>query len=102
MGGNGANSVTVIWANAALKSSSMVMYGTSMSAMTMSATGSASAYTQLLAPMSGNLVTPSMGAPGATAAQIMNLANTSSFAYDHVRHVKYDTYYLLYHCNDLK
>jgi hypothetical protein len=78
-------SVTVNWANAGLLSSSMVMYGTSATAMTMSATGIATAYTQLLAPMSGNLVTPSMGAPGATAAQILKLADTSSFAYDHVR-----------------
>ena len=82
LGGAGAQSMTVSWANPALLSSSMVMFGTSASSMTTMATGTGAGYTQLLAP-SSNLVSPSMGAPGATAASILALANTSTFAYDH-------------------
>jgi hypothetical protein len=84
--------MTVSWANSDLLSSNVVMYGTSAASMTTTATGTASSYTQLLAPTSGNLVTPSMGAPGAVASDIINLANTSSFAYDHVTGKRWANY----------
>ena len=60
--------------------------------MLMSATGTASMYTQLLGPFSDNLVNPKMGAPGATTSQIMALANTSSFAYDHLTGKRWANY----------
>ena len=58
------------------------MYGTDASRLTSTAKGTGATYTQLLAPIANSLVNPSMGAPGATAAEILALANTSSFAYD--------------------
>ena len=73
-------------------SSNVVTYGTSAGSLTSTATGTAASYTQLLAPVAGSLVTPSMGAPGATATQIINLSNTSSFAYDHATGKRWANY----------
>jgi acid phosphatase type 7 len=78
--------------NSDLLSSSDVMFGTDASYMYSTAKGTGAAYTQLLAPSSGNLVTPSMGAPGASAAAIVALANTSTFAYDHATGKKWANY----------
>lgn len=88
LGGNGANSMTVNWVNAFLNSSNTVMYGTSMTSMTSSIVGKSAAYTQLLAPTNSYVYNPvlggagGMGKPGVDASVIINLANTSSFAYD--------------------
>ena len=84
LGGSGAQSMTVSWVNPFLSSSNTVAFGADMT-MSSTATGKAIMYTQLLAPSSPNLVGQgnTMGQPGATAQQIINLADTSSFAYDH-------------------
>ena len=58
------------------------MFGTDASKLTSTAKGTGASYTQLLAPLASHLVTPKMGAPEATAATILALANTSTFAYD--------------------
>ena len=68
------------------------MFGTDACKLISTAKGTGEAYTQLLAPISGSLVTPSMGAPGATAAAILALANTSTFAYDHATGKKWANY----------
>lgn len=83
--------MTISWVNSALFSSNTVSYGTSVARMTSSATGTAFSYTQLLAA-SSNLVKPSMGAPGATASEIISISNTSSFAYDHISGKKWSNY----------
>ena len=94
LGGSGPQSMTVSWVNPSLTSSSTVMFGVS-TAMESSASGSATAYTQLLSPSSGNLVNPSMGAPGASAAQIIALANSSAFAVDRNTGKRWSNYKLV-------
>ena len=92
LGGNGSQSITVSWVNSDLLSSSEVKFGTDKCKLTSTATGTGASYTQNLAPLSSNLVTPKMGAPGATAASILALANTSTFAFDRGTGKKW-TYY---------
>jgi acid phosphatase type 7 len=74
--------MTVSWVNSELLSSSEVKFGTDACKLTTTATGTGATYTQNLAPLSTNLVTPKMGAPGAKAADILALANSSTYAYD--------------------
>ena len=81
-GGSGHNSMTVNWVNPSLLSANTVSYGMDTT-MSSTATGKAQAYTQLLGAQSTNLITPSMGQAGSTAAVMIGLANTSTFAYDH-------------------
>ena len=68
------------------------MYGTDACKLTSTATGTGETYTQNLAPLASNLVTPKMGAPGATEALILALANTSTFAYDRDTGMKWAYY----------
>ena len=80
LGGTGTNSMTVSWVNPSFVSANTVSYGMDTT-MSSSATGTAQTYTQLLVA-NANLLFPKMGQAGATAAQILALYNTSSFAYD--------------------
>ena len=83
--------MTISWVNSDLFSSNTVIYGTSVARMTSMATGTAFSYTQLLAA-SSNLVKPAMGTTGASAAEIISISNTSSFAYDHITGKKWANY----------
>jgi hypothetical protein len=77
----GENEMVVVFASFDSATESKVSYGENMSSL-VPVFGTVASYSQLM-EFSGQLYGPTMGAPFTTEAALLELENTSSWAYDH-------------------